>query len=271
MSGTGRTEAGRTESPGQAAPTEAGQGTDGHGRLGSVLSGLAVAVGCVLFLGGFGWGAVEYLPYTVPTDSMDPTVRAGDRILAQRMSGDEVRRGDVVVFTDADWGDLPMVKRVVGVGGDRVACCDKDHRLTVNGVPMREPYVRGMIGGVASTTEFEASVPAGQLFLLGDERSGSLDSRVHLQDPGQGSVPLSAVDARVDAVVWPLGRLIDRPAAFAALPGGVSEAGPVRLMASAVVAGTVLILGGAAYGPVARWLSRGRRARRAGEVSAGVR
>ena len=90
MSGTGRT-------------------NSGHGRLGSVLSGLAVAVGCVLFLGGFVWGAVEYQPYTVPTDSMDPTVKAGDRVLAQRISGDEVRRGDVVVFKDAQWGDMPMV------------------------------------------------------------------------------------------------------------------------------------------------------------------
>ncbi|MFE4826927.1 signal peptidase I [Streptomyces sp. NPDC056672] len=262
---------GRTEAT-EAARTEARVTRDGHGRLGSVLSGLAVAVGCVLFLGGFAWGAVEYLPYTVPTNSMNPTVRAGDRVLAQRISGDEVRRGDVVVFTDADWGDLPMVKRVVGVGGDKVACCDKDGRMTVNGVPVQEPYVRGVIDGLASTTEFDAKVPAGQLFLLGDERGGSLDSRVHLQDPGQGSVPLSSVDARVDAVVWPLGRLIARPEGFAALPGGVSGAGPVRLVAAAIVGGAVLILGGAAYGPLARSLSRPRRTRGAGEGgSAGVR
>ena len=72
---------------------------DGRGRsLGSVLSGLAVAVGCVLFLGGFAWGAVQYKPYTVPTQSMSPTVKAGDRVLAQRISGGDVRRGDVVVF-----------------------------------------------------------------------------------------------------------------------------------------------------------------------------
>ncbi|MFJ2112501.1 signal peptidase I [Streptomyces sp. NPDC087850] len=231
---------------------------DGHGRVGSVLSGLAVAVGCVLFLGGFAWGAVEYRPYSVPTDSMDPTVKAGDRVLAQRISGDEVRRGDVVVFTDAQWGDMPMVKRVVGIGGDKIVCCDADGRLTVNGKPIEEPYVRGMVGGRASTTDFDATVPAGQLFLLGDERSGSLDSRVHLEDPGQGSVPRSAVDARVDAVAWPWGGLIGRPAAFAALPGGVSGPGPVELIVAAVLAGMVLIFGGAAYGPVAGWVSRSR-------------
>ncbi|MFD5750574.1 signal peptidase I [Streptomyces sp. NPDC127033] len=237
----------------------------GHGRLGSVLSGLAVAVGCVLFLGGFVWAAVEYRPYTVPTNSMDPTVKAGDRVLAQRISGGDVRRGDVVVFRDSEWGDLPMVKRVVGVGGDTVACCDDSGRLTVNGKPVEEPYVQGMLGGRASTTDFDATVPEGQLFLLGDERSGSLDSRVHLQDPTQGSVPRTAVDARVDAVAWPLGGMIGRPAAFAALPGGVSAPGPLEPLVVAVVGGTLLIFGGAAYVPVMRWISRRRRSEPRGE------
>ncbi|MFC8916607.1 signal peptidase I [Streptomyces sp. NPDC057116] len=232
---------------------------DGHGRLGSVLSGLAVAVGCVLFLGGFVWGAIEYQPYTVPTDSMSPTVAAGDRVLAQRVDGDEVRRGDVVVFEDSAWGDLPMVKRVVAVGGDKVACCDGDGRLTINGTAVEEPYLRSE--GPASSTPFTASVPEGQLFLLGDERSGSQDSRVHLQDPGHGSVPRGAVTARVDAVAWPPGSMVDRPQGFASLPGGVSRPGPVKLVVGSVAAGAVLILGGAAYGPVARRLSRAGRAR----------
>ncbi|MEV6421539.1 signal peptidase I [Streptomyces sp. NPDC051662] len=256
MSGTGRAE----------------RSNGGHGRLGSVLSGLAVAVGCVLFLGGFVWGAVEYRPYTVPTNSMDPTVKAGDRVLAQRISGDEVRRGDVVVFKDADWANMPMLKRVVAVGGDKIACCDTGGRLTVNGTAIEEPYVRGLVGGRASTTDFDAVVPEGKLFLLGDERSGSLDSRVHLEDVGQGSVPRSAVDARVDAVAWPMGGVIDRPASFAALPGGVSGPGPVRLIVVAVVAGALLIFGGAAYGPIARLFSKPRTGGRSGEeVSTGVR
>ncbi|MEV7421907.1 MULTISPECIES: signal peptidase I [unclassified Streptomyces] len=246
-----------------------GRRNDGRGRLGSALSGLAVAVGCVLFVGGFVWAAVVYRPYAVPTNSMDPTVKAGDRVLAQRISGDEVRRGDVVVFTDAQWGDMPMVKRVVGIGGDKIACCDADGRLTVNGKSVEEPYVQGMIGGRASTSDFDATVPTGQLFLLGDERSGSLDSRVHLQDPGQGSVPRSAVNARVDAVVWPLGGLIARPDGFAALPGGVSEPGPVKPIVAAVLAGVALIFGGALYGPVARLATRSRGAgRRKEEVPA---
>ncbi|MFE3739218.1 signal peptidase I [Streptomyces sp. NPDC059134] len=237
----------------------------GHGRLGSVLSGLAVAVGCVLFLGGFVWAAVVYRPYTVPTGSMEPTVKAGDRVLAQRISGGDVRRGDVVVFRDSEWGDLPMVKRVVGVGGDTIACCDDSGRLTVNGKPIEEPYVRGMLDGRASLTDFDATVPEGQLFLLGDERSGSLDSRVHLQDPTQGSVPRTAVDARVDAVAWPLGGMIGRPAAFADLPGGVSPPGPITTLVAAVLGGALLIFGGAAYTPFVQLVSKRRRSEPRGE------
>ncbi|HWU07124.1 MAG TPA: signal peptidase I [Streptomyces sp.] len=249
---------------------------DGHGRLGNALSNLAVAVGCVLFLGGFAWGAVVYKPYTVPTDSMSPTVNAGDRVLAERVDGGDVRRGDVVVFTDSAWGAVPMVKRVVGVGGDKVACCDKDGRLTVNGKAVEEPYLRD--GGAssspasagrapASPQDFTADVPEGQLFLLGDERNTSLDSRVHLEDPGQGSVPRSAVQARVDAVAWPMNGMIGRPEAFAALPGGVSSEGPLPLQAGALVAGAVLILGGAAYGPLA---ARSARRSERPKVSAGA-
>lgn len=243
MSGTGRT-------------------GDGHGRLGNVLSSLAVAVGCVLFLGGFAWGAVVYKPYTVPTASMSPTVEAGDRVLAERIDGADVRRGDVVVFTDSVWGDQPMVKRVVGVGGDKVACCDADGRLTVNGEPVDEPYLRGQsfggaeAGAPATPQDFTAVVPKGQVFLLGDERSTSLDSRVHLDDPGQGSVPLSAVQARLDAVAWPSQSLIERPEGFAGLPGGISAAGPLPLQLGAVVVGALLILGGSVSGPIAARLSR---------------
>ncbi|MET7618718.1 signal peptidase I [Streptomyces sp. NPDC005408] len=230
---------------------------DGRGRLGNALSGLAVAVGCVLFLGGFIWGAVVYQPYTVPTDSMTPTVQAGDRVLAERIDGDQVRRGDIVVFRDKQWGDMPMVKRVVGVGGDTIACCGDGGKLTVNGKAIDEPYLRTK--GPASN-KFTATVPDGQLFMLGDERMGSLDSRVHLQDPGQGSVPRSAVKARLDAVAWPLnGGLLERPKGFAALPGGVSQPGPVKLVVGSVVVGAALIVGGALYGPISTRLFRKRR------------
>ncbi|QEU91532.1 signal peptidase I [Streptomyces kanamyceticus] len=240
---------------------------EGHGRLGSVLSGVAVALGCVLFLGGFVWGAVLYQPYTVPTGSMTPTIGSGDRVLAQRIDGDDVRRGDVVVFKQSTWGDLPMVKRVVGVGGDRIACCE-DGKLTVNGKEVAEPYLPDGTGasatGIPTTT-----VPKGRLFLLGDERSGSLDSSVHLGDSDHGSVPRDAVKARVDAVAWPMGKfgMLERPDGFAQMPGGISEPGPLRMVLAAVVVGVVLVLGGAAYGPVAKRLGRRREASRTRAVT----
>ncbi|MFD5368076.1 signal peptidase I [Streptomyces sp. NPDC127103] len=230
----------------------------GRGSLGSMLSGLAVAVGCVLFLGGFVWGALLYQPYSVPSDSMTPTLDVGSKVLAQRVDGAEVRRGDVVVFTDPLWGNTPTVKRVAAVGGDTVACCDRDGRLTVNGEPVEEPYLRPGPGGriIASGTEFSVTVPDANLFLLGDDRHTSLDSRTHMEEAGRGSVPRSSVVARVDAVVWPAKGLLDRPEGFAGLPGGISEPGPVMPLLAAIAAGGVLVLAGGAYGPVVRRTSR---------------
>ncbi|MET9959716.1 signal peptidase I [Streptomyces sp. NPDC006326] len=249
----------------------------GRGGLGNVMSGLAVAIGFVLFLGGFVWGAFVYQPYTVPTDSMMPTVKPGDRVLAQRIDGGQVRRGDVVIFTDAMWSDSPMVKRVVGIGGDTVKCCGKGGRLTVNGKELDEPYIEHTpqpqtgtegaaagIPGAASNTPFEVTVPEGNLFLLGDRRSASLDSRAHLQEAGQGTVARGTVQARVDALAWPTMSMLERPGTYAALPGGTSRPGPLRLQLAAVAAGAALVVLGAAYGPLVRVLGRGRRQERAG-------
>ncbi|MFD7559270.1 signal peptidase I [Streptomyces sp. NPDC059835] len=267
----GGTQASGTTRTGDARAIRGGK--DGRGGLGNVLSGLAVAIGFVLFLGGFVWGAVEYRPYTVPTDSMMPTVKPGDRVLAQRIDGAEVRRGDVVIFTDSTWSDSPMVKRVVGIGGDTVKCCGAGGELTVNGTPLDEPYIDGtkpslgleMPPGQAAPTgtPFEVTVPEGNLFLMGDRRGASLDSRAHLQEAGQGTVPRSAVSARVDALAWPSMSMLERPRTYESLPGGTSGHGPLLLQLAAVAAGAVLVVLGAAYGPAARVLGRGRRRERA--------
>ncbi|MFF3329996.1 signal peptidase I [Streptomyces sp. NPDC002888] len=245
------------ESATRTAPrsTGAGEGPVGS-RTGQRLSGLAVALGLVLFLGGFGWGAVVYRPYTVPTSSMTPTIDAGDRVLAQRVDGDEVRRGDVVVFEDATWANAPVVKRVVAVGGDTVSCCT-DGKLTVDGKQIDEPYLAA--GSPAEDKNIPTvKVPEGRLFLLGDERQGSLDSSAHLTDAASGTVAVKAVRARVDAVVWPMNGMLKRPTGFEAL-GTLSSPGPLGTIGLVILAGAVLVLGGGAYGPIAKLLGgRGR-------------
>jgi len=220
------------------------------------LSGLAVALGLVLFLGGFAWAALVYRPYTVPTSSMAPTIKIGDRVLAQRVDGSEIRRGDVVVFEDKTWvTGSSVVKRVVAVGGDTVACCT-DGKLTVNGKKIDESYLPE--GSLAELTGFPTvKVPQGRLFLLGDERRGSLDSTAHLTDAARGTVARGAVKARVDAVAWPMNGMLPRPDGFEVL-GALSRPGPLPTMIALVIAGAVLVLGGAAYGPVAKLAGRSR-------------
>ncbi|MFC9058551.1 signal peptidase I [Streptomyces sp. NPDC057074] len=229
-------------------------------RTGQRLSGLAVALGMVLFLGGFAWGAVVYRPYTVPTSSMAPTIGVGDRVLAERVDGSDVRRGDVVVFKDTAWANAPMVKRVVAVGGDTVSCC-QEGKLKVNGKVIDEPYLPA--GTPAEIMDFQTvNVPEGRLFLLGDERDNSVDSTAHLTDAARGTVSSGAVDARVDAVVWPMNGMLERPTGFEAL-GSLSSPGPLTPVVALVIAGAVLVLGGGAYGPVAKRAAASRAGRAA--------
>ncbi|MEV0173961.1 signal peptidase I [Streptomyces sp. NPDC050803] len=247
------------ESTTRTAPHSGGADRGPAGsRTGQRLSGLAVALGLVLFLGGFAWAAVVYRPYTVPTSSMTPTIDAGERVLAERVDGDEIRRGDVVVFKDANWANAPVVKRVVAIGGDTVACCT-DGKLTVDGKEIDEPYLPA--DSLAEITDFPTvKVPEGRLFLLGDERHGSLDSTAHLADAASGTVSRDAVTGRVDAVVWPMDGMLERPTGFEEL-GALSSPGPLRTMGALIVLGAVLVLGGGAYGPVAKRLGGRSRTR----------
>ena len=171
-----------------------------------------VVVAALVLAGAYTWLARIY---TVSTSSMRPTLETGDRVLAIRIDRDDLRRGDVVVVdVGGSWaqpgsGDDPIVvKRVVGLPGERVACCDPDGRVTIDGRSLDEPYLVGREGGA----EFEVVVPEGRLWLLGDDRANSVDSRDHLGAPGGGSVAVEAVEGRVVAVVWPPVRAVDRPA-----------------------------------------------------------
>ncbi len=171
--------------------------------------------------------------FSVPSGSMEPTLEPGDRILVSRLHrGPSVERGDIVVFDGTRvWGapagsresswlgqgvrsaltlvslssGADYVKRVIGVPGDRVSCCADDGRLQVNGVPVDEPYVYP--GNPPSTMTFDVLVPPGRIWVQGDHRSASADSRANLGRPGGGMVPLDDVVGRVVWRYWPLDRL----------------------------------------------------------------
>ncbi|MGW0081354.1 signal peptidase I [Streptomyces sp. NPDC003393] len=172
----------------------------GRGR-GLGIAALVVGVlGLALAVGAFGYGRHAYGGGTLSSRSMEPTYEPGERITWERMDGSRVRRGDVVMFSMPDrYGTRAVVmQRVIGVGGDRVACCTRvgsEERLTVNGKPLEEPYVsRGDADG--TYRPFDVKVPQGRLFLLGDHRADSRDSRFFASDHG-GTVPVSAVRGRV--------------------------------------------------------------------------
>ena len=170
--------------------------------------------------------------YYIPSASMEPLFDTGDRILVSRtgFQSEPIRRGDVVVFdgrgsfaplnsgsgpledalaATGHWlgltgSDTTYVKRVIGLPGDHVVCCDAKQRLTVNGQPLVEPYLYE--GDPASSQKFNVTLPAGRLWLLGDHRSVSADSRSLLGAPGGGMVREDKVIGRPVQIIWPLDR-----------------------------------------------------------------
>jgi signal peptidase I len=175
--------------------------------------------------------------FFVPSASMEDTLLISDRIIASKitttMSG--VNRGEVVVFKDpGGWlppappppdgvrgalrtgltfvGLLPsdsgqdLVKRVIGIEGDRVACCNADGQIVLNGVPLVEDYIKGPTNQV----QFDVVVPDGGVFVMGDNRGDSRDSRFHLE-VDNGAVPDSDVVGRVVVILWPLNRISTVP------------------------------------------------------------
>ncbi|MFG2605016.1 signal peptidase I [Streptomyces sp. NPDC048514] len=168
-------------------------------------------------------------PFQIPSGSMEQGLRIGDRVLVNKLAyrfGAQPRRGDVIVFDGTGYfGDADYIKRVVGVGGDHVVCCDKEARIEVNDRPVDETSFL-YPGDSASGVPFDVVVPAGRLFVLGDHRGDSSDSRDHLGSPGGGMIPTGDVIGRADWIVWPHGRWthLTRPSAYARVPAAPGEA-----------------------------------------------
>ena len=176
--------------------------------------------------------------FYVPSESMHNTLLEDDRIVASKLSYrfGEIHRGDVIVFSDpSDWlynvpvadsmnkkvsdfltwvGVLPsnsgddLVKRVIGLPGDKVKCCSPQGQIMINGVPINEEQY---ILGNTNQVKFDIVVPAGRLFVMGDNRGASSDSRFHL-DENSGTIPIDNVVGQVTFRVWPLSRFTIMPA-----------------------------------------------------------
>jgi signal peptidase I len=174
--------------------------------------------------------------FFIPSGSMENTLRIGDRVMVNKVVYHlrDIKRGDIVVFDGLDsftpevtiseptnpvakglaWfaglvgfappSEKDFIKRVIGIPGDTVACCDAHGRVTVNGVPLDEKdYLYP--GNKPSEQPFSVTVPAGRLWVMGDHRDMSSDSRAHLGDAGGGTVPEDKVIGRAFVVIWPVG------------------------------------------------------------------
>ncbi len=239
--------------------------------------------------------------FFIPSGSMMNTLEINDRVLVNKLVYDVrgIHRGDIVVFNgDGSWdpGTVPvdtnfavkfadgfasmfgfghpgdiLIKRVIGLPGDHVACCDAQDRVTVNGIPLSEKsYLYP--GDAPSDSRFSTTVPPGRLWVMGDHRLISDDSRDHLGDPGGGTVPESAVVGRAFVIIWPPSRwrFLPIPATFeqpklnaAATGPGTNDAAASLLSARLEPSSPALplTLGFAGAVPIT-WLQRRIRTRR---------
>ena len=182
--------------------------------------------------------------FFIPSSSMENTLEIGDKVLVNKLVYDfrSIHRGDIVVFNgDGSWDPIPAqpapllsrlwasisglfgtapgvhdyIKRVIGVPGDHVACCNRQGQVTVNGVPLSEKsYLYP--GDAPSELRFSIVVPPGRLWVMGDHRSVSWDSRGHMTYPGNGTIPENHVVGRAFVIVAPISRwrILPIPATF---------------------------------------------------------
>jgi signal peptidase I len=167
--------------------------------------------------------------YVVESGSMAPGLQANDRLVVWKLARfTEITRDDIVIVdgTDTLAGAVAdesvldsmfrvfgierlenrlFVKRVIAVGGDHLVCCDTAGALLLNGAPVQEPYLGE--GEAPSAIRFDVKVPTGHVWLMGDARSSSHDSRDLLGRPGGGMIPVDMIVGRVALVAWPPARI----------------------------------------------------------------
>ncbi|MGA8979585.1 MAG: signal peptidase I [Pedococcus sp.] len=220
---------------------------------GAAIKEFAIVVGMALVL-SFVVKTWLLQAFYIPSGSMEDTLVLNDRVIVSKLTPGPVdlKRGDIVVFGDpGQWleatptvphgtvvsaireamtfvGLLPdnaenhLIKRVIGLPGDHVVCCDEGGRITVNGTAIKEPYLKP--GDAASDQDFDITVPPGRVWVMGDHRSNSADSRSHdgpENDGSRGSVDERHIVGRAVALVWPLDHLtwLSNPTAtFAKVP-----------------------------------------------------
>ncbi|MGW5558032.1 signal peptidase I [Micromonospora sp. NPDC003944] len=157
--------------------------------------------------------------FFIPSPSMENTLKIDDRVLVNKLVYDfrSPHRGEVIVFkAPTAWSGNPdgedFIKRVIGVPGDHVVCCDPEERLMINGKSLDEPYIFSMDGirDKPADQEFDITVPEGRLWVMGDHRSASGDSLEHWQQSGQNiteaTIPEKDVVGRAFTVFWPVSR-----------------------------------------------------------------
>ncbi|MFC4066340.1 signal peptidase I [Actinoplanes subglobosus] len=196
-----------------------------YGRRLHIARSAALAAGLVMLLASTGWFLLRYRVYAIPTVSMAPLITPGDRVVVDTWSQDAAS-GDVVLLD----GENLLLKRVAATGGETITCCGDASAITT-----------GQVTVGTGTTPFTVRIPAGRLFVLGDNAAASLDSRAAAGTPsaadGDGTLPTTQVRGRAVAVISPAHQrlLPDRAAATLTRTGMVFAAGLVLLLTAALL------------------------------------